>query len=500
MANFSRRQFLGFTALGLAGGVSVKAWQRWRGRDLLTNAQTIDPEPLVYRSENGLLEVELKAQYRDLQLADQLIPAMMTYNGQIPAPRLEVKPGDLLRIQLKNTLDQPTNLHFHGLHLSPEGKQDNVFRHIEPKGTFTYELDIHPEQRAGTYWYHPHLHGFTAEQLSRGLAGIIVVRGDLDDIPEIAAAQEEFLLLQDFAVTGGDRQGQGGMMGMHQGQGRGQVNNVNFMAGREGQLQTVNGLHHPTIQVSKDLLRLRLVNGSTSRFYRLQLNGHQLTQIATDGGALPSPIVVDEIMLTPGQRAEVLIPAAELPEIPIHLVNLPYQRTNMGMMGSQYRDGTEAIADLLRTPKTFAQVAIPKELSTIEPLPEPVQTRRFTLNHGMVPGQGMAFLINGEPYQHQSQDLPQTVVKLDTIEDWELVNTDVMDHPFHVHVNKFQIISRNGIPETTLAWHDTVLVRIGETVKIRIAFRDFTGETVYHCHILDHEDLGMMGKLKIEPA
>jgi len=109
---------------------------------------------------------------------------------------------------------------------------------------------------------------------------------------------------------------------------------------------------------------------------------------------------------------------------------------------------------------------------------------------------GMAFLINGEYYQ--GEDRIHTQVKLNTVEDWELINTGVMDHPFHVHGNAFQVISRDGQPESLLAWRDTVLVKRGETVRIRIPFNDFTGKTVYHCHVLDHEDLGMMGNLMIE--
>lgn len=499
MASFNRRQFLGFTALGLTGTVAVKAWQRARGQTPSIQAATTNPKPLVYRSEQGLLEVTLAAQYRDVQVADQVIPALMTYNGQIPAPRLEVRPGDRLKITLKNTLDQPTNLHFHGLHLSSEGNQDNPFLQIEPQTTFTYDLEIHPEQRAGTYWYHPHVHGSTAEQLARGLAGIIVVRGDLDEMPDIASAQEEFLLLQDFAVdisqdsqnntTVGHQMGSAAKPMNH-------VSHVNLMAGREGQLQTVNGLHHPTISITQDLLRLRLVNASASRFYRLQLYGHPLTQIASDGGALTQPLTIDELLLVPGQRAEVLIAAADLPDMPIHLVNLPYQRTIAGLMGRQYRDGTEAIADLLKTPKTYSPATIPTQLSTITPLAAPSQIRQFTLSHGMTPGQGMAFLINGKPYT----DLTPITVPLDSIEDWDLLNADVMDHPFHIHGTQFQVISRNGVPEKSLAWYDTVLVPMGQTVKIRMVFRDFPGTTVYHCHILDHEDLGMMGKLKLVRA
>ncbi|ACB00297.1 MULTISPECIES: multicopper oxidase family protein [Cyanophyceae] len=474
-----RREFLGLTALGATGALL------WQGRNLLRSRNSSPlaaPIPEIYRSEGGSLEINLEARYEDVILGGEPTRNMMTYNGQIPGPRLEVRPGDRLIIHFKNSLDQPTNLHFHGLHLSPEGNQDNVFLHIEPGETFHYELEIHPQQRAGTYWYHPHHHGFVAEQLFQGLAGLIVVRGDLDELPEIRAAQEEFFVLQDFNR---DRPPQG-MMGSH----------MNLMAGREGNLITVNGLFHPEIAVTKDLVRLRLLNASPSRFYRLQLYGQKLMQIAGDDGAFSQPLERDELLLTPGQRAEVLIKTQDLPKTPIHLLNLPYQRAQIGIMGQQYNNATVAIADFTPSAPTFAPVQIPAQLIPVEPLPEPSRTRRFTLNHGMVPGQGMAFLINGEAYRDQ----PQTTVRLNDVEDWEIVNTGTMDHPFHVHVNGFQVVSRNGVPEENIAWADTVLVRVGETVKIRIAFRDFAGKTVYHCHILDHEDLGMMGQLEILPA
>lgn len=142
-----------------------------------------------------------------------------------------------------------------------------------------------------------------------------------------------------------------------------------------------------------------------------------------------------------------------------------------------------------------ASASVPTQLLSVQALPEPQQVRRFQLNHGMSPGMGMVFLINGKAFQHDRID---TAVKLNTVEDWEITNTGVMDHPFHIHGNAFQVISRNGQPEPDLAWKDTVLVRTGETVRIRMQFRDYTGKTVYHCHILDHEDLGMMGNLLIE--
>jgi FtsP/CotA-like multicopper oxidase with cupredoxin domain len=141
-----------------------------------------------------------------------------------------------------------------------------------------------------------------------------------------------------------------------------------------------------------------------------------------------------------------------------------------------------------------APLPLPSRLLPVVPLPSPVRTRRFVLHHGMAPGMGMVFLINGRPYDHHRID---SRVRLGETEDWELVNAGVMDHPFHVHINPFQVISRNGRPEAIRAWKDVVLVRAGETVRIRSRFADFRGRTVYHCHILDHEEQGMMGVLEI---
>jgi FtsP/CotA-like multicopper oxidase with cupredoxin domain len=164
-----------------------------------------------------------------------------------------------------------------------------------------------------------------------------------------------------------------------------------------------------------------------------------------------------------------------------------------GMMGRNNRDEPIALATV-NYEAPGQSLSIPTQLTSIAALPEPQTVRSFELNHGMSPVVGMAFLINGQVY---SGDRLDTQVQLDTVEDWEITNTGVMDHPFHVHNNAFQVISRNGQPESLLAWRDTVLVPRGETVRIRIPFRKFAGKTVYHCHILDHEDLGMMGNLMI---
>lgn len=165
-----------------------------------------------------------------------------------------------------------------------------------------------------------------------------------------------------------------------------------------------------------------------------------------------------------------------------------------GMMGRNSGEGNGQIAAIAYQGQV-EPIPLPAKLIAVPALPAPQTERRFVFNHGMAPGMGMVFLINGKMFDPNRVD---TQVRLNTVEDWELVNTGVMDHPFHLHVNPFQVISRNGRPEPYRAWKDTVLVRTGETVRIRVGFEDFTGKTVYHCHILDHEDLGMMGIIEIQ--
>lgn len=270
------------------------------------------------------------------------------------------------------------------------------------------------------------------------------------------------------------------------------------MLGREGSVLTVNGQVNPTIETpAGGLLRLRLVNGSNARFWRLALEGHRLHLIATDGGALEQPLAIEDLLLVPGARADVLVQISPTGG-PFRLRNRSYNRVGRRMMGMRRMvassQGEETIA-MIQTHGTTTPVTLPRELLPIQPLNNPVRTRRFVMTHGMAPGMGMMFLINGQPYDHQRID---TRVRLGEIEEWDLVNTGVMDHPFHVHVNPMQVISRNGEPERLLAWCDVVLVRAGETVRVRTQFRDFSGHSVYHCHILDHEDLGMIGNLLIE--
>ena len=454
--------------------------------------------PKVYRSESGSLAVALTASLGRVSLGGRSA-TLMTYNQQIPGPQLEVRPGDRVQIRFTNALDQPTNLHYHGLHLPPTGLADDPFRTVAPGETALYDFQIPDAHPSGFFWYHPHFHGLVAQQVFHGLAGTIIVRGDevpgnVDHLPELQAAQEAVLVLQDFDL---DR--------------RGQVREPMppfRMWGRQGDLITVNGQVQPRFNLPQGgLLRLRILNASASRVYQLQLaEDHPWWLAATDGLTLADPVAQEAVVLAPGERADLLVPGDQPPGN-YALLSLPYDRgiaamarSMMGhgaMMGAGTGDTEEpqtiATLDYGETTASESEssilVNLPTALGTVETLPEPTTVREFVFDHGIDPETHDPFLINGRAFGHHRVD---TQVQVGTVEDWVLINKAGMDHPFHLHTNWFQVISRNGQPEPLRAWKDVVNLRPYETVRIRIPFRDFAGKTVYHCHILDHEDQGMM--------
>ncbi|NEP19294.1 MAG: multicopper oxidase family protein [Leptolyngbya sp. SIO4C1] len=443
-------------------------------------------------SQDGLLEVDLTAMPSVHRLGHRRAQ-LMTYNAQLPGPVLELQPGDTVRIHFTNRLAQPTNLHFHGLHIPPTGTGDNPFLEIPPGEAWTYEFQLPANHPAGLGWYHPHYHGRVAEQVFAGLAGPLILRGDFDAIPEIQAAPEQLLVLKDFGLTR-----------------NGQVADPSPLFrrwGREGDLLTVNGQLRPDYRLTAGQLhRLRLLNASTSKIFRLTLSEHSLYLAATDGRSLAAPVAVSEVVLAPGERAEVLVLGDRAPGS-YALLSQPYDRGIAKMLSEPLETAvlaTFTYADTYTDTYTGADTdaaqparssALPKRLLPVESLPDPVATREFILDHGIDHSSGAQFIINGKAYDHSRVD---TQVKLGTVEDWVIVNRASMDHPFHLHTNHFQVLARNGEPAAVRAWKDTLNLRAYETAKLRVRFADYPGETVYHCHILDHEDQGMMGVIEMQ--
>lgn len=473
----TRREFIAqSSALGVAiANRTISAYQApASGRSQLGQR--------IFRSADGVLDIKLTAAEEWVELAGSQA-RLYGFNGQVPGPLLEARPGDDVRVRFMNRLRESTNLHYHGLHIPSTASADNVFLVLPPGEVVDYNFRLPATHPAGLFWVHPHLHGVAARQVALGLALPFVVRGEVDGIPEVAAAREYFLVLQDFELDAGGRPIEPGMSAS--------------MLGREGSLLTVSGQRNPQYEIEQDgLTRLRFLNASASRFYRLRFEEHPMHVIATDGGALAAPQSVDELLMAPGERRDVLIQGAR-EHGTYRLTSLPYDRGTTGMMGGGGNTAPVDVARFVYAGRDERRPQIPRTLVSVPGLPASTAQRAFELSDamGMIPGRGMGmrFRINRQEFSEARID---TRVRLGAVEEWEYRNATTMDHPMHIHTNSFQVVGTDGQAER--AWRDVVIVKARSAARIRIRFDDYAGLTVQHCHILDHEDLGMMGTILIE--
>ncbi|MBA2512427.1 MAG: multicopper oxidase family protein [Rubrobacteraceae bacterium] len=397
----------------------------------------------------GIAETELAADPTTASLAGANVQAL-AYEGSVPGPTLRLREGERVRLRFVNRLEEPTNLHLHGLHVSPEA--DAPFLHLQPGEDHVYEFDV-PEGSAGTYWYHPHPHGSVEGQLGAGLAGALIVEGPFDSLPGIAEAEERLLVLKDSPAFRGDP-------------------------------VLVNGANQPILQAKAASLRLRLLNASTGRYFRLALEGHPLYLIATDGGLIEEPVRLEELLLAPGERAEVLVCFER--EGNFRLMGLPYDA------GDGPTSGPGEPLLTVAAPSRTEPGPLPSCLAEVPALDlsRASAIQRVTFEAGVFSGKQ----IDGKSFEMGRVDLH---AEKGTLEVWEIENLDNKAHPFHIHSYPFQVLSRDGVPEPFRAWRDVVNLPPGKVVRIAIPFSDFAGKTVFHCHLAGHEDSGMMAVLEV---
>ena len=456
-------------------------------------------KPPMLASSGGRLQLRLEAAEGPVTVAGRQATALR-YNGGLPGPTLHLQPGDRLQIELINRLGAPTNLHMHGLHVSPEDNGDNVFVTIEPGESFDYDHRLPEDHPPGVYWYHPHHHGMVADQISGGLYGAIIVAEPHNDPGPVPVTHERVLVVSDISLDGTGRLEPPSAM--------------ERMMGREGDLVLVNGQVRPQLAARPgERERWRIVNACVARYLRLRLDGQHMRLLGMDSGRFRAPREVQDVVLAPGNRADLLVTTNRGSS---QLRALPYDRgTMMGMMGAGGSDspggggmpgmgaaaGDQPAGNSDGTVLATVAVAgrdVPA-LPAVPAQPEPrdlrraevANRRRLTFAMGMgMGGAGMRVTIDGKKFDPDRVD--QTVA-VGTVEEWTLTNTSPMDHPVHLHVWPMQLIARGGRPLEPPTWQDVVNVPARSEVTVRVAFDTFTGRTVYHCHILDHEDNGMMG-------
>jgi bilirubin oxidase len=434
-------------------------------------------------STPGVFEATLVAQRATKSMLSGTTTEFWSYNNDVPGPLIDVFEGDTVRIRLDNRLSQETTVHWHGLPVPP-AQDGNPMDPIAPGASRTYEFTL-PVGSAGTYWYHPHPHEMTAEQVFRGMAGLLIVRSRTDPIP--TAIEEKLLVISDLRLAADGTIPPNTPM--------------DWQTGREGNYVLVNGQYQPVLTIKPgQSQRWRVLNATNARYLRLALTGHTLTLIGTDGGLLGSPVPgLDEILLAPAERVEVIVTANLSSAASAVLRSLPYDRGGMGMMGSA--STTIPLLTLNYTSAATAAIALPGALNSIADLGVPTTTKRLVFSSGMgMGGMGggmMSFLIDGKSFDPSRVDLTSRV---NEIEQWTIENRSSMDHPFHLHGTQFQVVSRTrsgvALAEPFLAWRDTVNVAAFETVVFKVVQRQL-GRRMYHCHILEHESQGMMGVLDV---
>ena len=485
MPAISRRNALllgGLGAAGVAAGGAGLWWTLSSRFSPVTGADLTQPEEL--RSSNRRLQVRLEAAPGTVQLGGRQASAL-GYNGRIPGPTLRLRGGDVLSVELVNSMAVPTNLHAHGLHVSPRGNGDNVFVTVDPGTSFSYEYRLPADHPPGVYWYHPHLHGMVADQIFAGLFGTIIV----EDPEPVDVSRERIMVVSDTTLDGSGTVAE--------------VSPMDRMLGREGDVVLVNGQSSPKFSARPgERERWRIVNTCVARYLRLRLDGQQMQLLGMDSGRLTSPESVEELLLAPGNRADVLVTAA-LGESTFK--TLYYDRGKMaGMMGlgQDTNSGEDQNGIALATFSVSGEPAAPPPAVPAQQAAADLRTsavaahRQLTFAAGGT-GMGMgmmSFTINGREFNEARTD---TTVAAQTVEEWTLTNSTPMDHPFHLHVWPMQIVEDRGQIRGSPVWRDVVNVPAHGQVKVRVAFKDFTGRSVYHCHILDHEDSGMMGVIDV---
>ncbi|MFA6901766.1 MAG: multicopper oxidase domain-containing protein [Gallionellaceae bacterium] len=431
-------------------------------------------------------------------------------------PVIRVHKGTKIRIHFFNDLPQDSVVHWHGL-LVPEVMDGHPRYAIPPGSKYLYEFEV--TNRAGTYWFHPHPHGHTGEQVYGGLAGLFIVTDDEERALKLPDGERDIaLVIQDRSFTRdnqlryvGNGPGMAGMMGR--------------MNGFAGEQIMVNGRPDFTLMAARKPYRLRLLNGSNSRIYKLAwADGTPLTVIGTDGGLLAEPLRRQYVTLAPAERIELWVDfSGRKAGEELTLRSLPFAvSSGGGMMGGGMMDGgglANGAAFSVLNVKVGAGAALaeklPERLASIAPL-DPKQAfnyknpRTFSVTAGH-----MQWRLNGRVFEME-EVADDEIVKLGTTEIWQFINEATMGmmggmpHPMHVHGVQFRVVERLVHPAASAAWHslsdgfvnegwkDVVLVMPGERVKVLMRFNNYPGLFVYHCHNLEHEDMGMMRNFEIK--
>lgn len=471
-------------------------------------------EPPSISSRDGVLRTTLTEMEGVTTIDGRSVDGSMTYNGVYAGVTLKAQPGDLLDLTLVNRLSTFTsNLHTHGLHVSPVGNGDNVLLQVDPGESQEYRIPIPKDHPQGMYWYHPHVHGSVDQQIRSGLSGMLVIGRADGGAPELAGFDDVLLGLKTLTTPSAS-----GYLPML----TGLDSSANY---------AVNGQIDPTLTMAPGEIKVwNVANLSRDSSFRLQLDGHQLYVVALDGNPLTTPRAVDYVDVGAAGRVSFMVKASSTPG--------DYTFRTLGFQDGDRTFAAESLVTL-KVQGAPAGDVLPTSLTPpsnyYQDLGGATPAAERTIEFGE-DSASLIYGVNGQTFPN----VPTIVARLNTVEEWTLVNDTYQIHPFHIHQNGFQVMSVNGeaIPAdgtpTSIAsvaryvagfstvvdpsappqsqqyiggtLVDTVNIPAKDPVTgepgrvvVRMKFDDFLGQFVYHCHVPFHEDHGMMGLVQIVP-
>jgi FtsP/CotA-like multicopper oxidase with cupredoxin domain len=498
---------------GMGGGVTVIDPPVGAALRQPPLAQNISTDPAV-------VEVSIEAMQAPIDVNGR-VANLLTYNGRFPGPMVRARNDQLLRLRFKNSLPDDgqvnflghstrmTNIHTHGLHVTPGVVHDDadptkvvygdyMLAMADPGQSLLYEYDL-SIHRPNLNFYHPHIHGSVTDQMWGGMSAPLIVE---DTVAALAPFAEKVLVLKDITLAGDYPEAHN--------------SNMDYMMGVEGTTVMVNGQVNPRLAIAPgQVQRWRVVNACTARFFRLNLQSHTMSLVGTDGGLLDKPYPISEILLAPGERVDLLIKGTAKSGS-FKWLSLPYDRGSMG--GLQQVTLMTLTYGGARQNQSIPAVVDPSAVRLTD-LSMVAQRKQMTLTMdmgmgamggggmggsggGMGGGGGMGMRsvgIDGMTY-HSHEDCYMTHSEVGTWEIWEVINGSLMDHPFHHHTNNAQVLSITGgnagyagLYTSIPAWKDVTIVPAGGRIQLLMPVMDYAGMAMIHCHIIEHEDIGMMG-------
>jgi suppressor of ftsI len=430
--------------------------------------------PPMVSSRDGRLDVELVAAPGTYTIDGHQFQGML-YSGAYMPPVWRVRLGDSLTVTLRNGLSEPTNLHFHGLGVSPLENGDNVFLHVHPGETFTYQVKI-PEKHIGLFWFHPHMHGNVDPQIIGGMSGGIIVEGSERLYPFLGNLTERIILFKHHPIGRADYE----------------------------ELVTVNGTVAPKYPIRPGEAQFwQMGNIGADRFLRVKVEGMPFYVIGRDGYFLPRPIRQDEVLLGPGQRASAIVVGAQPGRYGFKSVSLKFDERQPLLpeinLGTVLSEGP--LADIGAAEATVRALHVNEPLYVDVVRSSPIAHRR-TFAFSVSPDKAH-FFINNVVFDENRTDV---VVKLGDVEEWTILNQDSQYHDFHIHQTGFLVTEVNGVPTRFDGLRDTFSVppmKNGKpgSAKLIIPFTnpEIVGRFVFHCHVVKHEDKGMMQVIEVRP-